>query len=111
MKEVDTTVRIKSENLTGNHYEEEYARSLEGKIVERDEATGEKMWEKVKRVMTHSAREVCYSVNVIRKNPKSVCVDMMWLKLQCRGNGLHGRMCWEQRKILGEKDVWNFIKS
>ena len=54
-------------------YREGYARSHEGKGVEWDGSNNvEHMWEQVKRAMLNSAREVCGSVRVGRKTPKSM---------------------------------------
>ena len=65
--------RIRSEKLREHQYREGYAMSLEGKggAWDRDNNV-EHMWEQVKRVMVESAREVCGSVRVGGKNPKSV---------------------------------------
>ena len=47
--------RIRSEKLREHQYREEYARSLEGKRVERDgENNVEHMWEQVKRAVVES---------------------------------------------------------
>ena len=52
---------------------EEYAWSIEGKGVEWDgDNNVERMWAQVKQAMVESAREVCGSVRVGGKNPKSV---------------------------------------
>ena len=65
--------RIRSEKLREHQYREGYVRSLEGKGVEWDgDNNVEHMWEQVKQAMVESAREVCGSVKVGRKNPKSV---------------------------------------
>ena len=53
------------EKARKHHYREEYARSLEGKILEWDRENNVKhMWEQVKRAMVESAREVCCSLQV-----------------------------------------------
>ena len=66
-------LRIRSEKLRENQYRERYARSLEGKGVEWDVGNNaEHVWKQVKRAMVESAREVCGSVRVGGKNPKSV---------------------------------------
>ena len=65
--------KIRSEKLKRNRYREGYASSLEGGRVEGDgDNNAEHMWEEVKRAMVESAREVCGSVRVGGKNPKSV---------------------------------------
>ena len=64
--------RIRSEKLRENRHREEYARSLEGKRVEGDGDNFEHMREQVKGAMVERAREVCGSVRVGGKNPKSV---------------------------------------
>ena len=64
--------RIRSEKLRKDWYREGYARSLEGKRVERDVDNVKHMWEQVKRAMIKSAREVCGSVRMVGKNPKSL---------------------------------------
>ena len=65
--------RIRGEKLRDHQYREGYARSLEGKGVEWDgDNNVEHMWEQVKRAMVESAREICGSVTVWEKNPKSV---------------------------------------
>ena len=72
-REAATWARIRSEKLRERQYREGYARSLEGKEVERDSYKNvEYMWEQVKRAMVESDREVCDSVRVGVKNPKSV---------------------------------------
>ena len=54
-------------------YREGYARSLEGKELEWDgDNNVVHMWEQVKRAMLETARELCGSVRVGEKNPKSV---------------------------------------
>ena len=58
--------------LREHQYREGYARSLEGKRLERDGDNVKHMWEQVKRVMVESAREVCDSMRVGGKNPKSM---------------------------------------
>ena len=64
---------IRSEKLREYQYREGYARSLEGKGVEWDgDNNVEYMWEQVKRAMLESTREVCGSVRVGGKSPKSV---------------------------------------
>ena len=60
--------RIRSEKLR----EDWYARSLEGKRVEGDGENVEHIWEQVKLAMNERAREVCVSVRVRWKNPKSL---------------------------------------
>ena len=66
--------RIISEKLREHQYREGYAtRSLEGKGVEWDGGDYvEHMWEQMKLAMAESAREVCGSVRVEGRNPKSV---------------------------------------
>ena len=65
--------RIRSEKLRENQYREGYDRSHEGNRGEGDGDYNIKhIWEQVKRAMVESAREVCGSVRVGRKNPKSV---------------------------------------
>ena len=65
--------RIRSEKLREHQYRVGYARSLEGKGVEWDgDDNVEHMWEQVKRAMVESAREICGSVRVGVKSPKSV---------------------------------------
>ena len=64
---------IRSEKLTEHQYREGYARSLEGKAVQLDgDNNVEHMWDQVKRSTVESAREVCGSVRVGGKDPKSV---------------------------------------
>ena len=65
--------RIRFKKLREHHYREGYARSLEGKVVEWDKDNNvEHMWEQVKQAIVESAREVCGSVRIGGKNPKSV---------------------------------------
>ena len=73
-REVVVRVRgIRSEKLREHQYREGYSKSLEGKGVEWDgDNNVEHMWEQIKRAMVESAREVCCSVRVGGKNPKSV---------------------------------------
>ena len=70
---IDGAKRIRSEKLREHQYREWYAGSLEG---ERAGLNGddnvEDIWEQVKRVMVESAREVCGSVRVGGKDPKSL---------------------------------------
>ena len=67
------TWRIGSEKLREHQCREGYARSLEEKGVEFDgDNNVEHMWEQVKWAMVESPREVCGSVRVGGKNPKSV---------------------------------------
>ena len=50
-----------------------YARSLEGKRVAQDGENNIKhIWEQGKQAIIESAREVCGSVRIGRKNPKSI---------------------------------------
>ena len=46
---------------------------LGGKELEWDGYNNIEHWKQVKRVMVESAREVCGSVRVEGKNPKSLC--------------------------------------
>ena len=70
---VDEARRIRSEKLRENQYREEYARSLESKRVKWDgKSIVEHMWEQVNRRMVKSVKEVCDSVRMRGKNPKSV---------------------------------------
>ena len=56
-----------------HQYRKGYARYLEGKRVRWDgENNVEHMWKYVKQAMDESAREVCDSVKVGGRNPKSV---------------------------------------
>ena len=64
--------RITSKKLREDRYREGYAWSLEGERVEGDGNNVENTWEKVKWVKVESLREVCGSVRVEGKNPKSV---------------------------------------
>ena len=64
--------RIRSEKLMGHEYREVYARSLVGKEVEWDGDNVKHMWEQLKWAIVESAREVCGSMRVWGKNPKSV---------------------------------------
>ena len=66
--------RIRSEKLREHLYREGYAISLlEGKGVEWDGINNvEHMWEQVKWALVESAREICGSVRVGRKNPRGV---------------------------------------
>ena len=65
--------RTRSEKLREVQYRKGYARSLEGKKVEWEgDNNVEHIWDQVKRAMFESAREVCGSVRVRRKNPKGV---------------------------------------
>ena len=74
--------RIRSEKLRKYQYREGYARSLEGKGVQWDGDNNlEHMWKQVKRAMLESAREVCGSVRVGRKTPKSV----WWNEIKAAG--------------------------
>ena len=58
---MSTTRRNRSEKLKEDLYREGYARSLERKRVEGNGDNPEHMWERVKRTMVESAREVCGS--------------------------------------------------
>ena len=58
---------IRSKKLREVRYREGYARSVEGKRVERDGHNVEHMWDQVE-----SAREVCRSVKVGGKSLMSV---------------------------------------
>ena len=58
--------RIRREKPREHQYREGYAKSLEGKDIEH-------MWEQAKLPMAETAGEVCGSVRVGGKNPKSVC--------------------------------------
>ena len=58
--------RIRSKKLREHQYREGYARFLEGKKVEWDGDYN------VERRKLESAKEVCDSLRVRRKNPKSV---------------------------------------
>ena len=54
-------------------YREGYIRSLAGKGVEWDGYNNvEHVWEQVKQAMVESAGEVCGSIKVGGKNPKSI---------------------------------------
>ena len=65
--------RIRNEKLDKHQYREGYARPLEGKELEWDGSNNvEHMWEQVIWAMVESAREICSSVKVGGKNPKSV---------------------------------------
>ena len=65
--------RIRSEKLSEHQYRKGYGRSLEVKGVEQDGDNNVKhMREQVKRTMVESAREVCGSVRVGGKPPKSM---------------------------------------
>ena len=65
--------RIRSEKLREDWYKEGYARSLEGERIEgHGDDNAKYMWEQVKWAMVESEREVCGSVRVGGKNPKSV---------------------------------------
>ena len=64
---------IRGEKLREDQNKEGYARSLEGKRVERDGDNVKHMWKQVKQVMIESIREVCGSMRVGGgKNPKNV---------------------------------------
>ena len=66
--------KIRSEKLREHQFRGGYARSLEGERVDWDGDNNVKhMWEQVKRAMMESAGEVCISVRMGGKNPKSVC--------------------------------------
>ena len=69
----------RSEKLREDWYKG-YARFLEGKRVGDGDDNVEHMWEQVKWAMIESAREVCGSVTVGGKNPKSV-----WLSDEVKG--------------------------
>ena len=62
---------IRSEKQRKHQHREGYGRSLEGKEIEWDGENVEYIWEQVKRAMTETAREMCGSVRVGKKNPKS----------------------------------------
>ena len=64
------------------------------------------MWEQVKRAVVESAREVCGSVMVGGRNPKSV-----WWDDEVRERGLFGRKCCEPEMNMQKKDVWKFTKK
>ena len=70
---VDGARRVRSKKRKEHQYREGYAKSLKGKRVEWDgENNVEHMWEKMKRALVESAREVCSSMRVGGGNPKSV---------------------------------------
>ena len=70
---LDGAKRFRSEKLREHQYREGCAITLEEKRVEWDEENNVvHMWEQVKWAMVESAREVCGSVKVGGKNPKSV---------------------------------------
>ena len=70
---MDGDRRIRSEKLRQHQYREGYKKSLEGKGVGWDgDNIDEPMWEQLKRGMVESAREVCGSMRLGGKNPKSV---------------------------------------
>ena len=63
------------------------------------------MWDQVKRAMVESAREVCGSVRVEGKNPKSV----RWneeIKVIVRRKESVGRRYWQLAMRRQKKDVW-----
>ena len=99
--------RIRSEKLIEHQCREGYARSHEEKGVEWDgDNNVENIWQQVKRTMVASASEVCGSVRVGEKNPKSV----WWkdeIKLQLGKRRLFGRGCWQLTRKRQKKDVWN----
>ena len=65
--------RIRSEKLREHQYREGYVKSLEEKRVEwGGDNNAERLWEQVKLAMVESARELCDSVRVGRKNPECV---------------------------------------
>ena len=65
--------RTRSKKLREHQYREGYAKSLQGKIVKGDgENNVEHMWKQVKWAKVESTSEVCDSVRVGGKNPKSV---------------------------------------
>ena len=64
--------RIRSKKLKEHQYREGYVRFLEGKGVEWDGDNNVHMWEQLKWPIVETAREVCGSMRVGRKNPKSV---------------------------------------
>ena len=67
------TRRIRSEELREHQYREGYVRSLEGKGVEwNGDNNVEHMLEQVKWAMVERAREICGSLRVGGKSPKSV---------------------------------------
>ena len=64
--------RVRSKKMREHQFREGYARSLDGKGIEWDrEDNVEHMWEQVKWAMVEIA-EVCGSVRVGGKDPKSV---------------------------------------
>ena len=81
-----------------------YATSLEEKRVEFDgDNNVEYMW--VKRALAEGASEVCGSVRVGGKNPKSV----WWndeIKAAVRERRQLGRECWQLAIKIQKKHVW-----
>ena len=64
--------RTGSEKLREHQYRERYSRSLDGNGVEWNGHNNvEHNWKQVKRATVESAKEVCGSVRVGGKNPKS----------------------------------------
>ena len=89
--------RIKSEKLREPQYKEGYSRFLEGNRVEWDRDNNVKhMWDQVEQAMVESAREVCGSVKVGGKNPKSV-----WLNDEIKAVGWGKEATW---KVLATSD-------
>ena len=70
---VNGTRRIRSDKLRSHQYIEGYIRCFESKRVDCYVGGNvEQMWEQVKRAMADSAREMCVSVRVGRKNSKNI---------------------------------------
>ena len=59
------------------------------------------MWEQVKQSMVEGAREVCGSVRVGGKNPKSV-----WWNDKVKGERRLVGRCWQLAMEKQKKDVW-----
>ena len=96
--EVVVGARIRSEKLR-EHLG--YARSLEGKGVGWDgDNNFEHMWEEVKRAMVESAREVCDSIRVGGKNPKSV-----WWNYEIKAVVRKKETAWKEMLAASDEEV------
>ena len=68
------------------------------------------MWEQVKQAMVESAREVCGSVKVERKNPERV-----WLNNEVKAEGRRKKVVWKEVLAVSDKevkkDVWKHTEK
>ena len=92
--------RIRSEKLREHQYREGYAR-FEGKGVEWDgDNNVAHMWEQMKRAMVENTREVCSSVRVGEKNPKS-----LWWNKKMKAAVRRKGVAWKEVLAANDEDT------